>query len=494
MNELEWSAFDRTTLKFIPEGVVDRLVHENAVATSLRINRHSLEEADLIEFILKQAKKAFSVAILAQANTNEAMRWLQKNGICDKDLPVRRQTREWSKSWRRDFYEQQWKVFVPIFSVEKPMHEFQEAQILPFIGKPVATVDGSFGEITQYILHKDHILPKPQVHTSFAVKRIKGGNVARDHVERWEKEVEALRDMETLKQNHIIRFITAFRRRKRDSTVEHYIMFEWADGGNLRDLWRSMPRPTVTSSIISAMITQLVGLAEALCAAHYIGMGARSYRHGNLKPENIFVFKTSEALPTLKIGDWGEAKFHEKATELRPEQTLVEYATLRYEAPEAVTGLSLKWLSQPIKRRSRLYDIWAMGCITLEFMIWLLYGVDELGRFHTEMQDDLSTNEPYYQIRMRDGVKIARVHSVAVRWMEHMAKEHVCQPDTALGDLLDIVRNGLLVVKLPRRMESYVTPLSDSKQRSVGLLTVPAEQSTMPSEPDIPTIIVTDPT
>lgn len=256
--------------------------------------------------------------------------------------------------------------------------------------------------------------------------------------------------MNTLNQDHIVRFITAFHRDKKDEQ-EHYLMFEWADGGNLRDLWREIPQPNLTASLVKAAIKQLLGLAEALCAAHYPNETGALYRHGNLKPANILRFHDGSEIGKLKIGDWGEAKEHNLVTELRTNETTAEYGTRRYEAPEVETGVRLSYLGQTLKRRSRLSDIWAMGCITLEFIVWLLYGLDELGRFNRSVDGELSDNSPLYQISNVNGKKVARVHSAAVRWMDHMARDPHCQVGaTALGDLLELVREGLLVVKLPQ--------------------------------------------
>ena len=53
---------------------------------------------------------------------------------------------------------------------------------------------------------------------------------------------------------------------------------------------------------------------------------------------------------------------------------------MQYEAPEAIGELN--------GPRSRLYDVWSMGCITLEFIIWLLYGNDELNNFYGQLKGD----------------------------------------------------------------------------------------------------------
>ena len=272
-----------------------------------------------------------------------------------------------------------------------------------------------------------------------------------DAAEHWEQEVKALRMMNELNHEHIVRFITAFRRLRKNGEEEHYVMFEWANGGNLRDMWERVPFPPLTGSLVKDVVKQICGLASALQAAHNLNNTEASYRHGDLKPENILIFKTGdEMLGTLKIGDWGEAKYHGKdqITEMRSKKTTARYATRRYQAPEVVTGIKGKRQNQPVKRRSRLYDIWAMGCITLEFVVWLLYGLDGLKKFHQDVDGDT-----FYQISIENGKKVARVHDAAVRWMDHMEKEPACKVgSTAIGNLLELVKGALLVVKLPRRL------------------------------------------
>jgi serine/threonine protein kinase len=294
------------------------------------------------------------------------------------------------------------------------------------------------------------------------VKEIKPGPDTQEVAAHWVQEVRALRMMNDLKQDHIVKFITAFRRRRRDNTEEHYVMFEWADGGNLQDLWRKTPTPNLSGSLLKEATRQILGLATALSAAHNLNNTEASYRHGDLKPENILVFTSKDgSLGTFKIGDWGEAKYHKGRTEMRSRKTTAKYGTRRYEAPEVVTGLKSKLKDQPEKRRSRLYDVWAMGCITLECIVWLLYGLDGIKR----LQRDVPEDDAFYQITDENGRKIARVHDVVARWMDHMSQESAYGVGTtAIGDLLELVRSSLLVVKLPRRMGSFLPSIEETSE------------------------------
>jgi serine/threonine protein kinase len=256
--------------------------------------------------------------------------------------------------------------------------------------------------------------------------------------------------MNELDQEHIVRFITAFRRLNKIGE-EHYVMFEWAGGGNLRRMWKATPSPELTGNLVKLVVEQLLGLATALSAAHNLqspGSSGASYRHGDLKPENILVFPNDNPVGTLKIGDWGEAKYQGKVTAIRPSRTTTKFGTRRYEAPEVEIGLKTAWLGQSERRRSRLGDIWAMGCITLEFIVWLLYGLKGLEKFNNDV-----FGETFYQVSIVNGKKAAQVHVAVVRWMERISKEPACAVGTtALGDLLEFVQTQLLVVNLPPRL------------------------------------------
>lgn len=485
------SVFDRTPHKFIPNGIVEELVTEKAIRKSL-YPRHANpndEAKALIRFIYQRARRAFAVAVFCQLNTIRAMRWFKANNLGDDDLPIREHTDQWKTSWQSEFYDEHWRFFAPTFSTTQRSHNLEDAHILPFVARAVEYGRGSFGVVTQYSVHKNHMntvsvqqsinkygrkwLTRSIEQVSledmaFAVKEIQATEDTQADAEHWEKEVKALGMMNELNEKHIVRFITAFRRRM-EHGEEHYLMFEWADRGNLRSLWRDAPRPVLSGTLVKDAVKQILGLAKALEAAHNLNTTGASYRHGDLKPENILVFSGGGCIGTLKIGDWGEAKEHEQVTEMRRSRTTAEYGTRRYEAPEVVTGVQAKWLGQSTGRRSRLYDIWAMGCITLEFIIWLMYGLDELNRFNREL------GEGFYQISVVNGKKVARVHELAVSWMDQMMQDPRCQVgNTAIGDLLELVKNALLVVKLPRRLG---TNLSDIGKRST--------LSSLPARPDL---------
>lgn len=239
-------------------------------------------------------------------------------------------------------------------------------------------------------------------------------------------------------------------------------MFPWAEGGSLQDFWESIAHQSPNAGLIRQTIEQLRWLADALHTLHNCDSGdgdrlavpsmpnstedGKNIRHGDLKPENILRFNTTNnpnlvetepQLGILKIADMGLAKQHIHATVNRTKNTSQRYGTVRYEAPEALNEKG---------GRSRLYDVWSMGCITLEFIIWLLYGNKALEEFHAQVGGPTKQACQYFES------KPPRVHHVVTNWISHiLQRDPECSQDSAIKDLLDLVRKRLLVVDLDLR-------------------------------------------
>lgn len=109
----------------------------------------------------------------------------------------------------------------------------------------------------------------------------------------------------------------------------------------------------------------------------------------------------------LVLADFGPAKQHEASTALRLGMTKTFVGTYRYEIPEKPSG------NGP---RSRLYDMWSMGCIIIEFVVWLLYGHNELRRFQDAFRS--SANAP--------DRSESPVDAEVQRWIDYLYKDLRC--------------------------------------------------------------------
>lgn len=376
-----------------------------------------------------------------------------------------------------------------------------------------------------------------------AIKQLKNlnGEPGYDVQRAWELEAQALDKISMIHDEHLINRIAAFKRGQ-----DHFILFEWASGGNLRDFWQknNTIHEKLDGNHVICLLKQLRGLARALDRLHGTNqhskiakptgssmgssMGSSSmkgsstgssrrgrssvgsssvggmtmedasitaknyvtipikvngdenyeeipsdenWRHGDLKPDNILKFDGDESdlFGILKIADLGLAKQHKNATSFRDAPTNTTHTTWHYEAPEVATKSH-----QP---RSRRYDIWSMGCIILESITWLLYGYDVLDEFLKMDLDPQSPRDSLYfsTVTNSEGQLTAKVSNTSKRWIEDiLSRDPECNKPTAtaIGDVLKLVRDKLLVIELPDRnmgIEGTFQCRADSSTLSASL-------------------------
>ena len=130
-----------------------------------------------------------------------------------------------------------------------------------------------------------------------------------------------------------------------------FIAMEMLDGETLYDLMTRVRLIDFKTTI--RIINQC---AKGLMKAHAVGIV-----HRDLKPENIFLLKNDEGEDTLKLLDFGLAKFYapmnpdEQTARLTREGAV--FGTPAYMSPEQVKGKGT------VDHRA---DLWALGCITFE--------------------------------------------------------------------------------------------------------------------------------
>ena len=149
-------------------------------------------------------------------------------------------------------------------------------------------------------------------------------------------------------------------------------------------------KPEHTSDTLIWIARQCVGLAQAVKALHQpISLEAQISpsdnaspntawvgRHGDIKPENILYFYGAESA-VLQLSDFGLTRFHRPVSEHRMYDNLAGSRT--YRSPECD-------MREPI---SRSFDIWALGCVYLEFLVWYTMGYEDgVEAFAKERIDD----------------------------------------------------------------------------------------------------------
>jgi serine/threonine protein kinase len=233
------------------------------------------------------------------------------------------------------------------------------------------------------------------------------------------------------------------------------LIFPWADG-DLRSFWSAEKRYVGDPCIIPWLSEQCHELATAVAAIHegyetpsddYPGESQHVFgRHGDIKPTNILWFphpqKDKEAklanLGQLILGDFGLAAFHRRDSRSNLTSTNIP-RSMTYSAPEFVTRETV----------SRATDIWALGCIFLEFVTWYLEGAHAVNEEFPEIRataDIFGIRSDTFFVVVgslddpRDGC-ISRVKPEVSAWCLRLSKNHNSSP--YIRDFLALIHQML---------------------------------------------------
>ncbi|KAK1826462.1 HET-domain-containing protein [Podospora conica] len=472
---LDKSEFD--SCDFLPEGHIDELVTEEAVRQFLSyrppksgpLKDSTVQKVQkVVNYIFavgakkaKGAKRLLAIVILVGLTGDAALQALHRfarASIDDGSLPIRNPEESlgfrkkngdfhdpWDKVKINNFCRDQWRVMAHVFTREDSQRvlKLDGECILPIVSQSeIGSAHGAFGWVKRVTLHENHHLdPITRYDGTRADVALKDIILPGDQRE-WEREAEAHIKMRGMRHNSIIEFIAAI-----EKGNKRYLLFQWAEEGNLRNFWSTNRRPTLSVDFVRDAVYQIRGLADALNAMHG---GKESFRHGDLKPENILcVTRLAPVqgrvnMPQLKISDLGLAKHHMVATEMRP-PTSQRCTTTRYEPPEVIKSLPLV---PSMGGRSRRYDMWSLGCVILETVVWLLFGNENLEKFNSEIVDEHGQPNHWFQKKKKQGSAKAVVHRYVRGTITALLKDQECVGQTAIGDLVRIVKDKLLVVEL----------------------------------------------
>jgi serine/threonine protein kinase len=185
---------------------------------------------------------------------------------------------------------------------------------------------------------------------------------------------------------HIAGHLASWTHRKK-----FYMLFPCAET-NLGNFLRLRPHPELTNSNVRWLLSQLKGLAEGVRHIHILGPAGlgpdgltaddpaprkegRSGFHHNLKPQNILVFagdnlngrEPAISEISLKISGFGAERINVILSQsdlgrsiFEPEYNALVRGDPAYSGPDHALE----------HKASRPYDIWSLGCVFLEVLLW----------------------------------------------------------------------------------------------------------------------------
>lgn len=446
---------------FLPTDAIDEVISTDIIKAQL--SRFGILNSlfnpcykDPCSQIVKRAKKVFVILGLCEL---EKLIWeVVEEGLTDEQLPLARFYGEGppnilisrhgkkfqSFSNRGDnigvenFLRKQWQVLAPVFTTLGEDLRLDALNPLPFYGiKKISFNDRS--TVYKGTLHGAHFMPKPKDNVKVVA--------IKDYTEQddFDKEKKNLGLIQDLNNPHLIRHIATIQQGN-----SFYVIFPWANGGNLSDFWKRAPEALQTRSpkLFMWCLEQMLGIVDALFALHNINC-----RHGDLKPENILHFKDSNEsrdryskYGILVIADVGVSRVHHVRTELRDDPTNTKATTPCYEAPEVEIHAE--------RPRGRRYDMWSVGCMFMEFAIWLLYGnkaIDDFKKLRRANDDRFPQKAPYYK-RTRPDTAI--IHPVAFDGLKALENDPRCAKGTGLAALVSLIASDLIVVDPEKRAKA----------------------------------------
>lgn len=159
----------------------------------------------------------------------------------------------------------------------------------------------------------------------------------------------------------------------KNNHLEFYILFPWAES-DLLSYWKRNSKPVKSHLMYLWMVQQCYGIVDAVAFIHdpkfLSPEGTRIYgRHGDIKPENILWFQKrqgSGGMGALVLSDLGlSAIQRDQSRSNIPDDPIP--VTPNYRPPECD-------MDGEDGHISRSFDIWTLGCLFLEFLVWALDG------------------------------------------------------------------------------------------------------------------------
>lgn len=491
---------------FIPKGKLQVILSHEAVKTELERNlrkcpttKDPKEFKKLIKFICRKVPRTFAALVLSRhTELVDLLYWAKADEhqfpfkpedlieILDKGLNNCPHTESMWPLDDTDLNNYLWDIvesMVPqqrclaaqVFDCDVFEYQLDTETPLPFLPVPDQSVNsgrGGYGEVQEKLIHCDHLLLSDDVKGDLQRQEVQGGpafRVAQKQlmkVDKWKpkefedmarKEAQNLKDMNAYDHKHFIRGLSYYKQ-----GGDHFFLFPWAEGGNLDQYWVKADRSLPSTHCWA--IKQLAGLASGLRTLH-----KNNCRHGDIKPQNILCFgsEKSKSHRRLVIADFGLAKVHQEWTEFRNHATKTTATSVTYSPPEFNLN------ARRDEPASRAYDIWSIGCVFLEFVIWLACGQKELEKFRDDLRGRVWSKPP---VPFWVGDPAEDLHAVVKDEINYLRGR--LTNGSPLYRIIELVEQRLLVINAARRKNLPNPQFEDhdeaAESKSPALRLIPA--------------------
>ncbi|KAF5580660.1 serine threonine kinase [Fusarium pseudoanthophilum] len=243
---------------------------------------------------------------------------------------------------------------------------------------------------------------------------------------------------------HIVPLLASYR-----TGGKYHLVFPLAQC-DLARYWRTDHLPTLNSGTTEWFASQMAGLAHALSTIHRGSGGSQepgSYIygvHGDIKPANILCFGSDDREPSLAITDFGSSYF------LTPKEKEIPRGlkhTPVYRAPEVDTTTG---------GITQAYDIWSLGCVFLEAIVWFLggkAGIAKLTGARMDQEGNSPNRDAFFRVKFdKRGGLTAEVKPEVQRVLLSLSGNPRATP--FFNDMLCLVMDGMLNIDMNQRMSA----------------------------------------
>ncbi|KAH4943250.1 hypothetical protein HBI79_015750 [Parastagonospora nodorum] len=426
--------------------------------------------------VLKHRRKIF--AVLALLDRGTCIEEVIAEGLVDKDLPlhtdgssscslyrvVNSQDRKvncfsrrgWKTLHRETFLTCQYAMSPEFlgfaFDGRTPKHEeFSSAVVLPIIQEEEKH-HGGYGVIKKIKLapscHGFHDrLRLIKTDDEFALKRL----LKNDALE-FRREAKAGERFNGFVCDHLVTLLMTW-----TLNDQYYLLFPLARY-DLEEYWGHYRSPQVSPSMARWMLKQIVGITAAVEYIHdpsgsqpadSLGVpDGREYgRHGDIKPDNLlWCDSPKDRRGIVVVADLGLATLNSLVS--RTQSSTKTHCAPRYKAPEFyMKGFKIR----------RSCDVWALGCVLIEWVCWALEGNDARMQFLTDLFQPFPSGSQvdlYFKMERKHGklVDVTVNQAVTTKAAGLHQSKHCTQ---LFHDLLWLIQDKMIVVRAEDRISAH---------------------------------------
>ncbi|KAF9693554.1 hypothetical protein EKO04_008240 [Ascochyta lentis] len=380
---------------FLPKPDFD-IVSSESVIRSLVSNDEELylgqlEKEELVQRIYREGRKMFATCVFGDLPLT-CLKALFEDGLSDAKFPFDEDDcpgQISKRKFRASFIRNQ-KLFSPAYlemdseqnwdgRVTKPI-EYDES-------KSELLGQGAFGDVYRIRIHCSQ--------RSFSSGANKDGFFAMKVTQHeGTREVSFHRAMANLSHHHLLKCLASF-----TFSSKYHMIYEKADCDVEKFMARYADPRKLPGLMPNDLAQQLFGLADALSVIHNQGQsepgkgtsllvpGTGNQKTGyihDIKPENLLMFiynQDGKKTYWFRLSDFSCAKVVDVLTSVSGKnrhswKTASKAGTPVYRAPEATEK----------GRTSRPYDLWSLGCVYLELLVWFLDGYAALEDFREKRE------------------------------------------------------------------------------------------------------------